>query len=254
MFNKIYRAIRITFCLGVAAALTYGGWSVWSAFDERANALTRLQELRQRLEDQGRQLAEQRREIERLQTALDLLKVDHRVARLEVLDQQPDDSGRLITTVRFVELGRHDEPLSAGQTFRIEGNVVYVDALVIQFEDHYVEQGDELRGTSLCLFRRIFGEGQPPNQGFPIDAVGARPAAYSRGEPMSEFQQQLWSRFWDYANDAEAAAELGVRAIGGEAPYTELRPARVYPLELRASGGLTIGLGRPREKNEPSTR
>jgi hypothetical protein len=69
---------------------------------------------------------------------------------------------------------------------------------------------------------------------------------------MSEFQQQLWSRFWDYANDAEAAAKLGVRALGGDAPYTELRPGMVYPLELRASGGLTIGLGRPKETDSSS--
>jgi hypothetical protein len=218
VLKRIVLGFRIVISTTVVAAVAYAGWQVWRAFDERANALTRLEELRQRVDDQDRQLAEQRREIERLETALRLLKVDHRVARLEVLDQKPGPSGALVTTLRFVELGPDGEPLGSGQTFRIDGDVVYVDAMVVQFQDQYVEQGDELRGTSLCLFRRVFGEAQRPNEGFPIDAVGVRPAAYSRGDSMSEFQQQLWSRFWDYANDAEAAAKLGVRALGGDAP------------------------------------
>lgn len=251
MFKKIYATARVVVTTAVLGTLAYGTWQVWRAFDERANALTRIEQYRKQVEQQERQLAEQRREIERLETALNLLKVDHRVARLEVLDQKPDSSGQLVTTLRFVELGPEGEPLSTGQTFRVDGKVVYVDAMVVQFEDQYVEQGDELRGTSLCLFRRIFGEGQRPNEGFPIDAVGVRPAAYSQGDSMTPFQKQLWSRFWDYANDAEAAARLGVRAIGGDAPYTELRPGMVYPLELRASGGLTIGLGRPNEQEQP---
>ena len=37
-----------------------------------------------------------------------------------------------------------------------------------------------------------------------------------------------------------AAAEKGVRAIHGEAPFIEVRPGRSYKVELRASGGLSI--------------
>ena len=55
-----------------------------------------------------------------------------------------------------------------------------------------------------------------------------------------EFEQELWSRFWDYANDRRLAESLGVRALQGEAPYMQLRPGKSYRVELRSSGGLNI--------------
>ena len=51
---------------------------------------------------------------------------------------------------------------------------------------------------------------------------------------------KLWMRFWDYANDPEEAASVGVRAIHGEAPFIELREGSSYLVELRSSGGLSL--------------
>ena len=65
------------------------------------------------------------------------------------------------------------------------------------------------------------------------------PAPYA-SDDVPELYAELWSRFWDYANDPEAAAAKGVRAIHGEAPFIELRPGQTYRVELLASGGLTI--------------
>ena len=187
-------------------------------------------------------LAQKEREIQALELANRLLKVQHRLARIEVLAQgaSTEDPDSVRTTVRFTELGPDGEPIGPGKTLTIEGKTLYVESLVIQFEDRYVEQGDALRGTSLCLFRRLFGEDQSPSEGLPLDSAGQQPIVYggdTTGEPV---HRALWERFWDYANDPDLARELGVRALQGEAPFIEARPGKSYRLELRSAGGLVI--------------
>jgi hypothetical protein len=192
-----------------------------------------------RLEDE---LVVKEREIQALELAKRLLQVTHRVARLEVLAQgaTAEEPGRVRTTVRFTELDADGEPLSEGQEVTVEGKRVYVESLVIQFEDRFVEQGDALRGTSLCLFKRLFGEDQSPSNGAEIDTAGQQPLVYGGDTATPGLHRALWERFWDYANDPALARELGVRAVQGEAPYVEARPGKTYRLELRSSGGLTI--------------
>lgn len=187
-------------------------------------------------------LDRERKRVQELEVRLALLKVDHRVARIEVLDQTTDPAtGEVTTTVRFVELDPDGQPMGAGQVATLAGRKVYLETQVIKFEDEYVEGGEFLRGTSVCLFKRLFSEDVAPNEGAEIDSAGTHPHPYTGGDSESElFQAELWERFWDYANDPEAAAERGVRAIHGEAPFVEARPGKVYRVELRASGGLSI--------------
>jgi hypothetical protein len=245
--------------MGVVLLLGWAAWSVHSAFNRHEEELATAQatitglhadvasrdrhiaEQDARIAEQERQIAELKQEIERLQLALRLLKVDHRLARLSVLEQKaaPDRPGGVQTRIAFQELDAEGEPLGPSQEFTLDGKLAYVDALVIKFDDRYVEQGDTLRGTSLCLFRRLFGEYQTPSQGFPLDTPGQRPLPYGDGEDPG-FESRLWARFWDYAHDPEAVAAAGVRALHGEAPYMELRDGRSYRIELRASGGLAI--------------
>ena len=203
----------------------------------------------QRIAELGLEIAERDEEIRRLGLALDLLKIDHRLARIEVLEQtpSPDPSGAakgngdaIRTRLRFTELGPNGEPLGPGRELEVEGRRVYLESLVVKFEDDYVEAGDFLRGTSVCLLRRAFGENQKPSEGVPLDLDGRRPLVYAGDEEPDPFYEELWERFWDYANDPELAREAGVRAIHGEAPFMEVRPGRSYRIELRASGGLTI--------------
>lgn len=200
--------------------------------EERAREITRLEE----------DVAAKARQIEALELAKRLLQITHRVARLEVLAQgaTAEEPDRVRTTVRFTELDSEGQPLTSGQELTVEGRRIYVESLVIQFEDRFVEQGDALRGTSLCLFKRLFGEEQNPSSGTALDASGQQPVVYGGDTGPAGLHRALWERFWDYANDPELARELGVRTVQGEAPYVEARPGKSYRLELRASGGLTI--------------
>ena len=192
------------------------------------------------IETQEAEIAAKDEEILALDAALELLKIDHRLAEIEVVEQVQDEDGTLRTKVRFLELGPDGEPLGEGLEAEVQGRTVYVETLVIKFGDQFVEAGDPLRGTAICLFRRLFGEDQKPSDGIPIDAAGVQPLVYGGDSTAPPLHRDLWNRFWEYANDPELARERGVRAIHGEAPVIELRPGKRYRVELRASGGLTI--------------
>jgi hypothetical protein len=179
--------------------------------------------------------------IDKLDTSLRLLKVNHRIAWLTVTDQYVDtDTKTLQTAGRFVEVNDKNEPVGTPKPFRIEGDVVYVDNWIVKFEDKFVEKAEIDRTTSLVLFRRIFGESQTPNNGIPLDAVGSRPQIYGRGGQMSDLEKHLWNEFWSIANDEAKAKELGIRAAHGEAVSMKLQKGKSYKIQLRASDGLSI--------------
>ena len=218
------------------------GW--WTWFFQ-----TKINEHQAELEVRDAQILEQAREIEslseenaQLEMALWLSKVDHRVAEIEVVDQVPsaDDPEQVETRLRFVELSPEGEPLGEPREIVVKGSRIYLEALVIKFDDSFVEAGDALRGTSVCIFKRVFGENQKPSEGTPLDESGTRPLPYSGDELPDPLFAGMWEQFWDYANDPEMARAKGVRAVHGEAPFTEARPGRRYKIELRASGGLSI--------------
>jgi uncharacterized coiled-coil protein SlyX len=186
-------------------------------------------------------LAAKQVQIDRLEVALRLLKVDHRVAQIDVLGQQGSvETKTLVTSFSFVELDDKGEPLDKPRVFTVKGDVIYVDALVVKFTDESVEAADPLRSTSSCLFRRIYGEEQQPNEGFVLDPVGAQPARYRSGEKISEFEREIWARFWEYSNNPAEAEKKGIRAAHGEAPFQKVVPGKRYRVELRASGGLSF--------------
>ena len=206
--------------------------------DRLGDALTETHEQIDRLE---LDLEAKQRQIERLDMAVRLLKVDHRVAQIDVLGQEGSaEGGDLVTHFSFVEIDDRGKPLDEPRVFRVAGDFLFVDSWVAKFTDEFVEVGDPLRSTSICLFRRLFGETQRPSEGFALDSFGSRPAAYRKGGKMSELEQEIWGKFWEYANDPVKAEKVGVRAAHGEAPYIKLLPGKRYKVVLRASGGLSL--------------
>lgn len=204
-----------------------------------------------RLRREKDELARQRAE---LQKVVERLTGEDRVAEVRVLDQiragevvngKPAES--TITTIEFVELDREQHPLPA-RRFIISDEVVYFDALVVKFEPEFVGAADELRGKSLLLFRRIFGEHQQPAEGYMIDPGGQVPDVYRVDPEPSEFEKEIWRRFWNYATDIELARQAGVRVAQGEAVYKPMRRAQVWTLTLSNTGDLNLILRRSNDR------
>ncbi len=200
-----------------------------------------LVEKQQEIASLNKDLEAKQLELDQLSAAMRLMKVNHRLARLVVLDQETSpDTNELFSEVEFVELDGNGKPIDEPKRFRIKGDVVYIDNWVVKFEDKYVEQADLDRATSLVLFRRIFGEYQEPSEGFRLDEVGERPQVYAQGSDMTPFEKKIWDDFWNIANDEAKARSLGIRAAHGEAPSIRVEEGRSYRVLLRASDGLSI--------------
>jgi hypothetical protein len=223
--------------LGLVVLLGIGGFIGHGALNRHEND---LKERDDKIELLNADLAAKEQKIRDLDLAVRLLKVDHRLAEIKVLDQSTDADGKLTTTIEFVEVNDLGQPIDTPHKVTLDGDVVYIDAWVVKYDDKLVESGNPLGATSICLFRRLFGEHQKPADGFPLDRVGVEPVVYRHGQQVSEAEKEIWARFWEYANNPKLAETAGVRAAHGEAPYYKLRPGKIYEVELRASGGLTI--------------
>ena len=233
--------LRLSFVVIVGV----GGWFGYSYYSAGKRE---IEELGQQLETRQREVVSlteeakaKDREIQRLQIANRLLKVDRRVARIDVVSQGGSaKAGDLATKFTFEEIDAENRPLDQPRTFTVRGDLIYLDAWVIKYNDRLVESGDPLRSMSVCLFRRIFGELQQPRDGFVLDPVGASPAAYRTGRTMTDSEREIWSKFWEYANNPSLAGQAGIRAAHGEAPSIKLMPGKRYRISLRASAGLEI--------------
>lgn len=244
--------VRTILALVVIGGASVGGWFGYNTyFAAKIEAEKKEQELvavRKEMAVKDEQIVKLGQDVElltlkveKLDTALRLLKVDHRLARLTVLEQGKDaDSGEVYSRIEFVELDDKGAQIDKPKRFKILGDMVYVEYWVVKFDDKYVEEADIERSTSLCLFQRIFGEKQRPIDGFVLDEVGTRPAAYGRGREPSEFEAKIWSDFWNIANDPDKARDLGIRANHTDAPGYRVKAGKAYKLQLRASDGLTI--------------
>jgi hypothetical protein len=194
-----------------------------------------------------RQLAEKDAQIrtlternQALEAAVRLLRHAERRARLVVLEQTPGPEGHQRTRVRFTEVDSQGDPVGEPRELTLDGDEVYVDTLVIKFEDDFVTAGDALKGKALLLFRRIFTDRKRPAEGEVLDKEGQIPQSYAAERAPTAFERELWARFWELANDPEEAKKRGVRALHGEAVSTRLRKDRVYSITLRSTGELAI--------------
>jgi len=176
----------------------------------------------------------------RLRTYLKLLEYTERRAQLEVISQTRDAAGEIVNKLRFTELDPQGGVVGAQRELEIKGEEVYLDALVIKFEDHFVEQGDPLKGKALLLFRRIFTNRVRPDEGYVLDRNGVPPELYAGRSATNAFEQDLWVRFWAVANSETLAKQAGVKAMHGQAIYGRLMPNLIYTILMRSTGEMIL--------------
>jgi hypothetical protein len=272
--SNVNSAIRNVLLMVLIAGAGVGGYKAYDLFNaprqqladkqaELEKAASNLKQANDELAAQQKQvteltagLADKTAQLERVEVAMQLLKVRHRLARLKVLDQQGTASlnpaipsegtdnkashSNVLTKIEFVEVDEQGNQIGEPKRFDIVGDMVYVDYLRVTFEDKYIEQSDLDRSTSLALFQRIFGEHQSPAEGFQLDTVGTRPTAYARGAQMTEFEKRIWNDFWLIANDPQRARDLGIYAAHGAAVAMRVQKGKTYELELRSTGEMTV--------------
>src|SRR5258708_25745333 len=110
------------------------------------------------------QLEREQQRTAELQQIVQRLSAERRVADIIVTDQQIVN-GVLRTTLLFGEYGRDGSSLPA-KTFVVEGKMIHLDAMVVKFDGKFVEQNDPLRGHSIALFTRLYGDTQTPAAAF----------------------------------------------------------------------------------------
>ena len=264
--NSVLRTLIALVVVGVAGVAGWLGISTYYAADwQRQATETRLNEVQATLKEKEQtiadqltalrekdtllaeqegairdlndQIVEKDEEIARLDTAMRLLKVDHRLADVTVLETGVDNEGNPTCQVRFQEIDDQGQPVGKPKDFQLKGDEIRIDSWVVKFDDKYVEQQDLHRSTSILAFKRIWGNIEGPLGGHSIESIGTRPTAYARGRPINDFEQSIWDDFWEFAADENKAAELGITNIGGVCNYQKAIKGKTYRITLRASGG-----------------
>jgi hypothetical protein len=172
-----------------------------------------------------------------LKLAISNLTDEDQIGYAKVLSQWTEN-GRPRTTIRFVETARDDKTrIILQRECTIEGDVIHFDALIVKFEDKMVMDG---KSRAMYLWRRIYGENTPPEEGYPIDEPGAEPKRYSgllKALPIKH-QQLFWSSIWDLATDPEKLRGHGIKAIYGSVVYNKFRPGLIYVFKISPTGHL----------------
>jgi hypothetical protein len=179
------------------------------------------------------------------------LGASRRMAQIDVIDQVLHPAGHTVTRLRWQQIG-HEGALGVPEPIEITGTLAYIEALVIKFDPQHVGEGDPARGASLAMFRRAFGDLQPPDTGARLDREV--PPTVAREPDEAKLHARLWNRFWEFVEDPDLAAEYGVRVAQIEAPAVPVKPGQIWEVTLDAAGGLNIRKMGYRAPSQPSGR
>lgn len=187
----------------------------------------------------ARELARLQEQKHQLQTFVQRLSGEKRVADV-LVTRTKTVNGVPNSTLLFVEYDKRGRPLPP-KTFTVRGTMIHFDALVIKFDRDFVMHDDPLRGHSIALFTRVYGDHQAPDSATPIDPPGRVPDIYRGADQrVTDFEQQLWKDFWRLADDPAYRKKFGVRVANGQGVWGPLVPDRLYTLTLENSGGLNL--------------
>ena len=186
-----------------------------------------------------RKVEQLQEEKKQLQQIVKRLGEEKRVAEVLVTEQATVD-GELHTTLIFVEYAKDGSPLPP-KSFSFIGKMAHIDAMVIKFDRGFVEENDALRGHSIALFTKIYGDKQSPAEASHIDEPGTIPSVYRGVDPrVSKFEQELWKNFWKLAEDPAFRQQHGVRVANGQGLWGPFESDKIYTITIESDGGLNM--------------
>jgi hypothetical protein len=172
-----------------------------------------------------------------LKTAITNLSQEEQIGYAKVLSQETRD-GQLFTKILFVEADPEDFTKHIlRKEYEIQGDVIHFDTLIVTFGSELVMDGKE---RAMYLWRRIYGEKQTPEQGFPIETEGKPSPRYTQlCEKLSiEDGQLFWDEIWQLSNNPKRLEKLGIKAVYGNAIYRQLKPGLIYIFKVSSTGSL----------------
>ncbi len=172
-----------------------------------------------------------------LKTAITNLSQEEQIGYAKVLSQETRD-GQLFTKILFVEADPEDFTKHIlRKEYEIQGDVIHFDTLIVTFGSELVMDGKE---RAMYLWRRIYGEKQTPEQGFPIETEGQPSPRYAQlCEKLSiEDGQLFWDEIWQLSNNPKRLEKLGIKAVYGNAIYRQLKPGLIYIFKVSSTGTL----------------
>lgn len=168
------------------------------------------------------------------------LQADSRAAQVLVTESSLDEAtGKFTTTIKFLEYDYRGEPL-APRYFTFNGNQIQFQALVVRFEDGYIERGHRLKGKSVYLFLKAFVLDGKNTQEFVITPALSVPEGYKVHGAPNKMQKEIWTRFWSYVLDPVKRKGVGVKNAQLEAPGSVFVPGTIYEIRIEHDGGLRI--------------
>jgi len=242
--KTVNSAVRTLMMLAVAGGLGYVTWFGYYNYIapgiKAKHALAELEMLKSDFQSLEAQLETTTAEKDRLATSLKLLKLDKRAAFVEVMEKGVDDKEQPYLEVRFTEVDPEGNPIGSSKDFTLQGETFFIDTWMAKFEDRYVEQADGLRGAALFKFKRIFGDDEKPSAAQSLEHTSSEVPEFYKQKAVSDFEKQIWSDFHAVCNDPGRQDELGIRAVGGQAPHIKAEEGRTYKVVIRATGDISL--------------
>lgn len=172
-----------------------------------------------------------------LKSAISNLSQENQIGYAKVLSQETRE-GKRYTKLLFVEADPADFTKHLlRKEVEIEGDVVHFDTLIVTFSGDLVMDGTE---RAMYLWRRIYGEKTPPEDGFAIENAGHPSPRYTQlcAKLSIENRDLFWSEIWALSNNPKRLERLGIKAVYGNAVYRQLKPGLIYIFKVSATGTL----------------
>ena len=230
--NTVVKSIiKTALFFGLVGGGSVGVW-YYQQHHSAAYQIQQLEEKNQRLEQ----------DKQHLKVVVERLSDEKRVAEI-IVTRQTGAGDQMRTWLLFVEYAKDGSSLPP-KRFVIDGNGAHLDAMVIKFDRGFVEESDPLRGRSIALFTKLYGDRQTPERGFNIDAPGQIPDIYGGDTQVASeqaaFERDLWQNFWRLADDKSYRESKGVRVANGQGVWGPFVEDQVYTVKIESNGGLNL--------------
>lgn len=167
------------------------------------------------------------------------------VALIKCTDVNHKDGGSVRKTYEFTVLSTAGDELET-EVFELEGNEVFVDSIIVNFEYSEIESG---KVSNIAYPYRIYSEKMKPEDGFDIKCMLNNenvPVIYYFSKPDEdgvygidrESYLERLKELFEIINDDTKSREAGIRSFHGSAPSCELKKGESRIIKVQGTGGI----------------